>query len=139
MTRIILVLNLAGQGLYVIEDPRTPRELVMAINSGLWQVGDSTAHTRAGGKPTQWAMAHPGVATVTVLVQPPPVCLSFRQYQVLYSLADGLRSKEIAERLGITERTVNEYISELKEQLEASSRAAIIHKALELGLIEGAK
>ena len=43
----------------------------------------------------------------------PPVALSERQMQVLLLLCDGLTGKEIAQRLGITRKTVDFHKAEL--------------------------
>ena len=134
MTRIILVLDIAGQGLYVTDDPRTPQELVMLINSGKLVVGAEGAAART--RTRQWALAHPGIDTITVLMKPPPVRLSLRLYQVLYGLADGKEASQIAEELGISDRMVQDLVETLKKRFDVVSRPAIIQRALELGMID---
>lgn len=147
MTRIILVLDLVEQGLYVSDDPRPPREIVMAINSGLSWVGagrpsgdDAPANVSGKGRwpheATQWAMAHPGVDTVTVLFQPPPVQLTYQQYRVLYALADGRDDNEIAAEFNLPVRSIYRDVLKLKQRFGVETRLDLLKKAVELGMVE---
>jgi DNA-binding CsgD family transcriptional regulator len=54
--------------------------------------------------------------------------LSRRQREVARLLADGLSRKEIAARLGISQRTVDSHRERLYGKYHASSRAAIIRR-----------
>jgi NarL family two-component system response regulator YdfI len=53
----------------------------------------------------------------------------------LVGVARGERSKEIAARLGISERTVKAYLSSIYAKLGVDSRAAAIAAAAERGLL----
>jgi two-component system, NarL family, response regulator YdfI len=61
--------------------------------------------------------------------------LTEREREVLAGVARGERSKEIAARLGISERTVKAYLSSIYDKLGVDSRAAAIAVAAERGLL----
>jgi NarL family two-component system response regulator YdfI len=61
--------------------------------------------------------------------------LTRREREVLSGVAHGERSKEIALRLGITERTVRAYLTNIYAKLDVDSRAAAVAVALERGLL----
>lgn len=58
-----------------------------------------------------------------------------REREVLAGVARGERSKEIAARLGISERTVKAYLSSIYSKLGVDSRAAAIAVAAARGLL----
>ena len=60
-----------------------------------------------------------------------------RQQQVLEGIAEGLTNLEIGERLGVTERTVKAYASELYEKLGVHNRAGAVSEAIRQGLLQG--
>ncbi len=62
--------------------------------------------------------------------------LSEREREVLAGVARGERSKEIALRLGITERTVKAHLDSIYNKLGVDSRAAAVSVALQRGLIK---
>lgn len=61
--------------------------------------------------------------------------LTERELEVLRSVAVGERNKEIAARLGITERTVKAHLASVFNKLGVDSRAAAIATAMARGLI----
>jgi DNA-binding NarL/FixJ family response regulator len=61
--------------------------------------------------------------------------LTERQTQVLRELAAGHTNREIAQRLGIAERTVKFHLSELFARLEVTNRTAAVAEAIERGVI----
>jgi len=63
--------------------------------------------------------------------------LTGREHEVLQSVARGERSKEIAARLGISERTVKAYLASIYNKLGVDSRAAAIAIAAQKGLLPG--
>jgi NarL family two-component system response regulator YdfI len=65
--------------------------------------------------------------------------LSERELEVLASVADGRRSKEIAVQLGITERTVKAHLASIYGKLGVDSRAAAIAIAAQNGWLNGRK
>jgi len=61
--------------------------------------------------------------------------LTAREQEVLRLLARGLRNKEIAARLYVSERTVNFHLANIYQKLNVSGRTGALSKALEQGLI----
>jgi len=61
--------------------------------------------------------------------------LSAREVEVLQSVAAGLRNKEIAYQLGISEATVNAHVKHILEKLNASDRTHAVTTALRRGII----
>ncbi len=63
--------------------------------------------------------------------------LTERELEVLRGVARGERSKEIALRLGISERTVKAHLASIYNRLGVDSRAAAIAVAAQKGLLPG--
>ncbi|HRU05825.1 MAG TPA: response regulator transcription factor [Candidatus Brocadiia bacterium] len=68
------------------------------------------------------------------LAHPPPLVLSGRERQVLALIADGLMSKEIASRLGISTRTVEVHRRHIVAKLKVDSVAGLTKIAIRHGL-----
>jgi DNA-binding NarL/FixJ family response regulator len=102
--------------------------------------------------PDELAQALRTVARGEVLVQPqlagrllsrfgrqgrnmPHEALTARELEVLRLLARGLRNKEIAERLYISERTVNFHLANIYQKLNVSGRTEALSRALQQGLV----
>lgn len=61
--------------------------------------------------------------------------LTARERQVLLLLARGLRNKEIARRLQVSERTVNFHLANIYQKLQVSGRTEALSRAIEEGLL----
>ena len=61
--------------------------------------------------------------------------LTDRELEVLEAVARGERNKEIAYRLGITERTVKAHLTSIYNKLGVDSRAAAVSEAMKLGIL----
>jgi DNA-binding NarL/FixJ family response regulator len=102
--------------------------------------------------PDELVQAIRGVARGEVLIQPQLAgrllsrfgkqgrgarydALTTRELEVLRLLARGLRNKEIAARLYVSERTVNFHLANIYQKLNVSGRTEALSKALEQGLI----
>jgi len=103
--------------------------------------------------PDELAQAVRTVARGQVLVQPqlarrllsqfgreargshPYETLTAREQEVLRLLARGLRNKEMAARLHVSERTINFHLANIYAKLNVSGRTEALSKALEQGLI----
>jgi DNA-binding NarL/FixJ family response regulator/two-component sensor histidine kinase len=62
--------------------------------------------------------------------------LTAREIEVLRALAHGLRNKEIARQLQVSERTVTFHLEHIYQKLQVSSRTEALSRALELGLLK---
>jgi DNA-binding NarL/FixJ family response regulator len=65
----------------------------------------------------------------------PRTDLSGREIEVLQLVAAGLRNKEVAYQLGITEATVNTHMKHILEKLHATDRTQAVTTALHRGVI----
>lgn len=65
----------------------------------------------------------------------PRTALSTREIDVLQRIAGGLRNKEIAHDLGVSESTVNAHIKHILEKLHVSDRTQAVTTALRRGII----
>ena len=61
--------------------------------------------------------------------------LSFREKQVLDAISNGATAKSVAQKLAVSESTVRTHIRSIYEKLQVNSRAGLIKKAGEMGLI----
>jgi DNA-binding NarL/FixJ family response regulator len=59
--------------------------------------------------------------------------------EVLHGLAEGLTTRQIAVRLGVTPRMVQYHVSEIKRRLGARSRAQSVSRAQALGMVRRRK
>lgn len=71
-----------------------------------------------------------------VSVVQPDSTLTERELEVLQSASRGERNKEIAYKLGITERTVKAHLQSIYQKFGVDSRAAAVAVAAQRGLLE---
>ena len=64
-----------------------------------------------------------------------PAILTPRQTEVLTMIAAGLTNREIAARLGLSERTVDRHVSDILTRIDVPTRAAAVAFALTSGLM----
>jgi DNA-binding CsgD family transcriptional regulator len=83
---------------------------------------EATSWTR---KATAWADACPGVRTPGMAMPDEPVALTKREREVATLAARGITSKDIAERLFVSVRTVDNHLGRVYEKLGISSRAEL--------------
>ena len=62
--------------------------------------------------------------------------LSKRQREVLLLICNGLTSQEIAERLGITKKTVEFHRSRVMESFGVHNAILLVRKAIWLGIVK---
>jgi len=67
--------------------------------------------------------------------RPGPVDLSEREVHVLKQVASGLSNKQIANRLGISEKTVRNHLSRVFNKLRAANRTEAVLNAMRVGLL----
>jgi len=63
--------------------------------------------------------------------------LTKREKEVLTAVARGDRSKEIALKLGVTERTIKAHLTNIYNKLDVDSRAAAVSAGIQQGIIQG--
>ena len=61
--------------------------------------------------------------------------LSAREFEILKLLAQGSSVAEIAEQLGLTQKTVANHQSSIKQKLDVSSATQLMRAAMRLGLV----
>jgi DNA-binding NarL/FixJ family response regulator len=89
------------------------------------------------------AAISPGTAAriISELVRPAapagPDRLTEREVEVLELVTAGLRNKEIAARLGISENTAKFHLRNILEKLHAESRTELAARAVREGLVKG--
>lgn len=66
----------------------------------------------------------------------PDVRLTERQSQILELLAAGLSTKQIAERLGVSDQTVKWHVARLMRLLSVENRPALIAASIRAGLLQ---
>lgn len=87
----------------------------------------------AGGTP---ALFQPEVSRALVAsYRPGGEALTEREVEIVRTLALDLSNKEIASKLGISERTVQQHLSNVFSKLGVASRTGAVLKALHLGTI----
>jgi two-component system, NarL family, response regulator YdfI len=84
-------------------------------------------------------MVHAAAAEQPAVVQDPGAQeeLTERELEVLTAVAGGERNKEIAYRLGISERTVKAHLTNVYNKLGVDSRAAAVSVAMQRDLLGG--
>jgi two-component system, NarL family, response regulator YdfI len=73
--------------------------------------------------------------TTPAPVSPNDSTLTERELEVLQAAARGERNKEIAYKLGITERTVKAHLASIYQKFNVDSRAAAVAVAAQMGLL----
>ncbi|WP_406165060.1 LuxR C-terminal-related transcriptional regulator [Streptomyces sp. NBC_00996] len=66
-----------------------------------------------------------------------PAGLTERQVQVMRLLAEGLTNPEIAEKLVVSVRTVDNHVSAVLDKLGVHTRRQAVARAVELGMLPG--
>jgi two-component system response regulator FixJ len=101
-----------------IEKPVDDTQLVAAINRGLARMHDNLNSSRS----------HDELRERFARLTP-------RQTEIFQLVAEGLTSQNIAEKLGISVRTVESYRAEIMEKMQAPSVAVLVRQAIKLGRV----
>jgi DNA-binding NarL/FixJ family response regulator len=91
----------------------------------------------AGRILTELARSEPDTGRADALSSDPDR-LTERELDVLRLVVAGLRNKEIAARLGISENTVKFHLRNILDKLHAQNRAEVVARAMREGLVEDA-
>ncbi len=65
-----------------------------------------------------------------------PKGLTRRQLQVIRLIAEGLTSQKVADRLGLSVRTVDRHVENMMNRLEVHTRIELVKYAIREGLID---
>jgi DNA-binding NarL/FixJ family response regulator len=117
-----------GASGYILKDS-PPSELVRAIEAA--HAGDAFFSPRISRHLLKSILA----ASAKDAPSLPPE-LSQRERQVLRLIAEGLTSKQIAARLGITFRTVESHRDRIQKKLDIHSTAGLTKFAVSAGIVE---
>jgi two-component system response regulator FixJ len=101
-----------------IEKPVDDTQLVAAINRGLARMHENMNSSRS----------HDELRERFARLTP-------RQTEIFKLVAEGLTSQNIAEKLGISVRTVESYRAEIMEKMQAQSVAVLVRQAIKLGQV----
>ncbi len=110
-----------------LEAPYDAARVRVGIARACRALGDSetaTLETTAARRVFEALGASPALADLDGRDHGPSHGLSPREVEVLRHLAGGRTNREIAEQLGISERTVDRHVSNLYTKLDVSTRAA---------------
>ncbi|WP_029528899.1 response regulator transcription factor, partial [Pseudomonas aeruginosa] len=61
--------------------------------------------------------------------------LTRREFEIFRLLARGLALREVAEHLGVSAKTVSNHVSLLKQKLQVSTQAELVHRAIDSGVL----
>lgn len=108
-----------------------------ATPEGLFLKTDSPDAMRAGLIDVLSGRRHQSAAVRAILSETDaPIDLTQRERQVLHLVADGASNREMAERLGISAKTVDRHRTNLMEKLGVRSVAQLLAYALKEGLLD---
>jgi two-component system nitrate/nitrite response regulator NarL len=124
----VLEMSQLGASGYVLKDS-PPAELFRAIEAV--HAGDSFFSPRASQHLLKAFLRNERRTT-----DRPAVELSQRERDVLQLIAEGLKTKDIAKRLGITDRTIETYRRRLMMKLGVHSLAGLVKHAIAQGIVK---
>ncbi len=70
-----------------------------------------------------------------MILQPEKALLTTRELEIIKAIVDGLRDKDIADTLSISEHTVRSHVKSIFRKLKVSTRSQAVTKAFQQGLI----
>jgi len=110
--------------------------LAMQLPGAAASVAPKPASIEPPTDPEDARPAAPSAPPASPPATPPGTGLTARQIQVVALLADGLRSDDIAERLGISTSTVNRHIERAKTRTGVASRGELVAVAMRDGVLQ---
>ncbi len=123
----------AGARGYLLKDLEAPqlRAMLEAVGRGEVAISPSTAARILSEVARPTSRSAPGVVSAA----PEPDRLTEREVEVLRLVVAGLRNKEIAADLGISENTTKFHLRNILEKLHAGSRTEVAARAVREGLV----
>ena len=150
MTRILFLPD--DRTILQFDSAEPAEDLVGAVNAGRWLPPEPYRSGFGLGLPENRLRASRQGALVVVMLSAggaEPAAgpadgegrplLSRRTLEVLHGLAEGLTTRQIAARLGLSPRMVQYHVSEIKRRLGARSRAQSVSRAQSLGMVRRRK
>jgi len=142
MTRILYLPS--ESAFYTLDSSLPPGRLILAVNGGRWHPPDGIP--RRDKMVAGLRAVRLGRSTILIF-QPvenewtppdthPTGPLGQRQMQVLQCVAQGMTTRQVAARLGMSRRTVYLHLAAIRHSLSAVSTAEAIQRAAELGLCQ---
>ena len=142
MTRILYLPS--ESAFYTLDSPLPPARLMMAVNSGKWLPPANIPHEERAIRTLRAVRL--GRSTILIYrqldleqiqpVQTPVEPLGSRGMDVLQCVAEGMSTKQVAVRLGMSRRTVYMHLAAIRRSFSAISTAEAVRRAVELGLCE---
>ncbi len=142
MTRILYLPS--ESSFYTLDSNLPPGRLILAVNSGRWRPPDGLPRRDKAVAGLRAVRLGRNTILVFQLLDnelPPPDShpagpLGQRQMQVLQCVAQGMTTRQVAARLGMSRRTVYLHLAAIRHSLSAVSTAEAIQRAAELGLCQ---
>lgn len=128
-TRIIVITGFTAQGHLA--------DWIAAEVDGLFLKSDTPDEMRKGFKVVLNGGSYVSKDALTVLEEQSEAApLTSRERQVLHLIADGYNNTEIAQRLGVSAKTIDNHRTRLMAKLDVHSVAQLIAYALKEGLLD---
>lgn len=143
MTHVLLLLN--DQSILNFEDQQSAQLLAELINRGVWDPPAPVSHLLNDSGDTRMRAVILGNWVVVSLEDPQELPraanpadrkLTNRQHQVLEMISQGMSNKQISIRLGISQRTLNMHIANIKNRLNAETSAQSVAYGTLLGYVK---
>lgn len=132
----ILIVSMHGEDIYATRALRAGASGYMTKESAAAELTTAVTKILSGGKYVSPALAERLADSLgRKQTDLPHERLTDREFQVFRALAQGHSPREIAARLGLSVKTVNTHRSRILEKTGLRNTAALIHYAIELGLI----
>ena len=142
MTRILYLPS--ESAFYTLESSLPAGRLILAVNNGKWLPPTDISHSE---QPVQTLRAvRLGRSTILIFrlldndqIHPSPARsepLGQRQMAVLQCVAEGMTTRQVAARLGMSRRTVYMHLAAIRRSFSAISTAEAVRRAAELGLCQ---
>lgn len=142
MTRILYLPS--ESAFYTLDSPLPTAQLIVAVNSGKWL--PPSGIPREEGATRTLRAVRLGRSTILIFrpldleqIQPaqdPAEPLGSRQMAVLQCVAEGLTTRQVAARLGMSRRTVYMHLASIRRSFSAISTTEAVRRAVELGLCQ---
>jgi DNA-binding CsgD family transcriptional regulator len=142
MTRILYLPS--ESAFYTLDSPVSPARLILAVNSGKWLPPAGIPHKERAIRTLRAIRL--GRSTILIFrpldmeqinpVQAPDEPLGSRGMAVLQCVAEGMTTKQVAVRLGMSRRTVYMHLAAIRRSFCAISTAEAVRRAVELGLCQ---